>query len=93
MLVIASMLIWGTQVSALQLFGYSIALCGMIYYKLGYDAINVYAGEAQRQWSEFGVRQPIVRKVSIVGGVAFVFILFFLGISSSSGSRPPSAGI
>lgn len=95
MLVVASMLIWGTQVSALQLFGYSIALCGMIYYKLGYDAINVYVGEAQRQWSEFGVRQPIVRKVSIAGGFAFVFILFFLGISSSSdpGSRPPSAGI
>ena len=40
MLVAASMLLYGDPVTGLQFFGYSIALGGMIYYKLGYDAIK-----------------------------------------------------
>ncbi|KAJ2897812.1 uncharacterized protein MKZ38_004374 [Zalerion maritima] len=84
MLVGASMLIWGTPVSALQFFGYSIALCGMVYYKLGYDAIKGYAGDAQRQWLEFGVRQPAMRKLAVAGGVAFVFILLLTAMAPAN---------
>jgi drug/metabolite transporter (DMT)-like permease len=76
MLVVASMLIWGTQVSGLQFFGYSIALGGMVYYKLGYEQIKNYAGEAGRQWAEFGNNRPVLRKVSVI--VLVVFTLFFL---------------
>ncbi|KAK4202617.1 triose-phosphate transporter family-domain-containing protein [Triangularia verruculosa] len=66
LLVVASMIIWGTQVTGLQFFGYSIALGGMVYYKLGYEAIKGYAGEAGRQWADFGNRRPILRRVSIM---------------------------
>lgn len=66
LLVVASMIIWGTQVSGLQFFGYSIALGGMVYYKLGYEAIKGYAGEAGRQWADFGNRRPILRRISIM---------------------------
>ncbi|KAK4240240.1 triose-phosphate transporter family-domain-containing protein [Achaetomium macrosporum] len=66
LLVVASMIIWGTQVTALQFFGYSIALGGMIYYKLGYDAIKGYAGEASRQWADFGNRRPILRRLATI---------------------------
>ena len=59
MLVVASMAIWGTQVSGLQFFGYSIALCGMVYYKLGAETLKNYAGEASRQWAEFGNSRPV----------------------------------
>ncbi|KAI2631989.1 TPT-domain-containing protein [Hypoxylon sp. NC1633] len=77
LLVIASMLIWGTPVSSLQAFGYTIALGGMIYYKLGFDALKGYAGEAGRQWAEFGAARPALRKVAVIGAVLlFVFILF-----------------
>lgn len=76
MLVVASMIIWGTPVSGLQFFGYSIALCGMVYYKLGFDAIKGYAGEGQRQWAEFGARRPVMRKVIVIAGaVVFIFVL------------------
>lgn len=78
MLVAASMLIWGTQVTALQFFGYSIALGGMIYYKLGYEAIKNYAGEAGRQWAEFGNSRPVLRKISVIVLVLFL-VLFLLG--------------
>ncbi|KAH8907009.1 triose-phosphate transporter [Coniochaeta sp. PMI_546] len=78
MLVAASMLIWGTEVTALQFFGYSIALGGMVYYKLGFEALKGYAGEAGRQWAEFGNSRPVLRKISIIVLVLFT-ILFLLG--------------
>lgn len=84
MLVVASMLVWGTPVSALQFFGYGIALCGMVYYKLGFDAIRGYAGEAQRQWSEFGVKQPIFRKVMIIGIAVFTILLLLVSATALS---------
>ncbi|KAI0479090.1 TPT-domain-containing protein [Xylariaceae sp. FL0804] len=77
LLVMASMLIWATPISGLQAFGYSIALGGMVYYKLGFDALKGYAGEAGRQWAEFGAARPALRKVVVIGSVLiFVFILF-----------------
>ncbi|KAI1376151.1 TPT-domain-containing protein [Hypoxylon crocopeplum] len=77
MLVVASMLIWGTPVSGLQAFGYSIALGGMVYYKLGFDALKGYAGEANRQWAEFGATRPALRKIVVIVAVLlFVFVLF-----------------
>lgn len=77
MLVVASMLIWGTPVSGLQAFGYTIALGGMVYYKLGFEALKGYAGEANRQWAEFGAARPALRKIIVVAAVVlFVFILF-----------------
>lgn len=73
----ASMMIWGTQVSGLQFFGYAIALCGMVYYKLGYDALKGYAGEAGRNWAEFGNTRPALRKlVVLTAALMFVFVLF-----------------
>ncbi|KAL0940784.1 DUF250 domain membrane protein [Colletotrichum truncatum] len=76
MLVVASMMIWNTQVTGLQFFGYSIALGGMVYYKLGYEQIKGYMGEAGRQWADFGQRKPILRKLSII--ILSAFVLFTL---------------
>jgi hypothetical protein len=78
MLVAASMLIWNTQVSGLQFFGYSIALGGMVYYKLGYETLKTYAGEAGRQWADFGNKKPVLRKISIIVLVVLT-VLFLLG--------------
>jgi hypothetical protein len=39
LLVIISVLIWRTPITALQLVGYSIALAGLVYYSLGRDQI------------------------------------------------------
>lgn len=76
MLVVASMMIWGTQVTPLQFFGYSIALGGMVYYKLGFDQLKGYIGEANRQWAEFGARKPVLRKVAVITMSAFVLFTF-----------------
>ncbi|RKF82002.1 putative sugar phosphate/phosphate translocator [Golovinomyces cichoracearum] len=76
LLVGASMIIWGTQVSALQAFGYTIALGGMIYYKLGQKELKPFLSEIGRRWAEFGVNKPVLRKIFIF--TIFVFSIFFL---------------
>jgi hypothetical protein len=83
LLVLASMMIWGTQVSGLQFFGYSIALGGMVYYKLGYEAIKGYAGEAGRQWADFGNRRPVLRRIAIIALVLMTVFVVLGGLAPS----------
>jgi hypothetical protein len=81
MLVCASMMIWGTPVTPLQFFGYSIALGGMVYYKLGFEQLKGYIGEGSRQWAEFGQRKPMLRKLSIIIGSVFILFTLFGGLA------------
>ncbi|KAH6656644.1 triose-phosphate transporter [Truncatella angustata] len=83
LLVAASMMIWGSPISGLQAFGYTIALCGMVYYKLGPEAIKGYAAEGVRQWGEFGQARPITRKVVIIVGALFLIFVLFGGFAPS----------
>lgn len=76
LLVAASILIWGTVISGLQMFGYSIAIIGMLYYKLGDKELKPFIQETGRRWAEFGANKPITRKLLIVG--LFLTTLFVL---------------
>ena len=87
MLVAASMLLYGDPVTGLQFFGYSIALGGMIYYKLGYDAIKSYAGDANRQWAEFGTTRPVTRKLIIFGSVILFTVSVIYGAAPGQASE------
>lgn len=78
---VASMMIWGTQVTALQFFGYAIALGGMVYYKLGFEQLKGHIADANRQWAEFGVRKPVLRKLTIIVGSAFLIFTLFGGLA------------
>jgi hypothetical protein len=81
LLVAASMMIWGTPISGLQAFGYTIALGGMVYYKLGYEAIKGYAAEGGRQWAELGQTKPVLRKVIAISVGLFVIFVLFGGLA------------
>jgi drug/metabolite transporter (DMT)-like permease len=76
LLVGASMLIWGTKISGLQAFGYSIAICGMLYYKLGQKELKPFISEAGRRWAEFGATRPVARKLLVL--VVFIITVFIL---------------
>ncbi|KAJ5891027.1 sugar phosphate/phosphate translocator [Penicillium subrubescens] len=76
LLVAASMFIWSTPVSGLQFFGYSLALVGLVYYKLGGDKIREYTGQANRAWAEYGNTRPAQRRFVIFGAAALIFFLF-----------------
>ncbi|KEZ43068.1 Uncharacterized protein SAPIO_CDS5149 [Scedosporium apiospermum] len=75
LLVTASMIIWGTEVTALQAFGYSISLCGIIYYKLGYDAVKKLFVDAGSSVSSLGASKPLLRRASLVAGVLLIVYL------------------
>lgn len=83
LLVAASMMIWNTPVTALQFFGYSIALIGLVYYKLGGDKIREYTGQANRAWAEYGSNHPAQRKFVVFGAAALIFFLFIGSLAPS----------
>lgn len=87
LLVAASMLIFRDPVSGLQAFGYTIALCGLVYYKLGAENLKTYIGHGQRGWADYGARHPVWRKL-IVFAMVFVGMLLLLGVVSSTGAIP-----
>jgi len=85
LLVLASMILFKDPVSPLQAFGYSIALGGLVYYKLGAEKIKVHIADGQRAWADYGTRAPVMRKV-ILAGLALLTVFVLLG------GLAPSAG-
>ncbi|GAM39331.1 hypothetical protein TCE0_034r10796 [Talaromyces pinophilus] len=83
LLVAASMAIWHTPVTGLQFFGYSIALGGLVYYKLGGEKIKEYGSQAQRSWAEYGSTNPGQRRLVIIGAVVLGFFLFVGALAPS----------
>lgn len=75
------MFIFRDPVSGVQFFGYSIALGGLIYYKLGVDKLKEYAGQGGRQWAEYGQTHPAMRKVIIFSVVIFALFLVLGGMA------------
>ena len=53
----------------------------MVYYKLGFEQLKGYAGEANRQWAEFGANKPVLRKIVIFVGSAFLLFVLFGGLA------------
>lgn len=88
LLVGASILIWGTPISGLQYFGYGIALCGLVYYKLGAATIKAQSSEATRIWAEYGAKHPALRKLIVFGVVLTLMILILLGLAPTVGVDP-----
>ncbi|EPE36021.1 Multidrug resistance efflux transporter EmrE [Glarea lozoyensis ATCC 20868] len=80
LLVIASILIWGTKISGLQVFGYGIALAGMVYYKLGQKELKPFIQEGSRKWAEFGATRPVLRKLIVIGAVFSLVVLLLAGV-------------
>ena len=85
LLVAASIAIWGTPVSALQYFGYSIALAGLVYYKLGGATIKAQLSELNRAWAEYGAKHPAIRKVIVLGSVLLLLFLVLGGLAPKVG--------
>ncbi|KAF2088446.1 DMT family organic anion transporter [Saccharata proteae CBS 121410] len=81
LLVFASMLIFQDPVSGLQAFGYSIALGGLVYYKLGADKLKEYLGQGGRAWAEYGSRHPAMRKMIVFGLIIFVVFVLLGGLA------------
>ncbi|KAL1960916.1 hypothetical protein VTO42DRAFT_5900 [Malbranchea cinnamomea] len=87
LLVTISAVWYETPVTKLQLFGYTIALGGLIYYKLGGEKIREYSQQASRQWAEFGATNPVKRRLVIIGTTLALVIIFVFQLGSDYDPR------
>lgn len=85
LLVFASIAIWGKPVTALQFFGYSIALAGLVYFKLGADTIKAKFSDAGRTWADYGVRHPALRKIIVFFGMLVAVMFVFAALAPAVG--------
>lgn len=85
LLVAASIAIWGTPISGLQYFGYSIALCGLVYYKLGGAQIKAQLSDMNRAWAEHGAKHPALRKLIVFAVILGLFFTIMIGLGPSVG--------
>ncbi|KAF3935882.1 hypothetical protein ABW20_dc0102070 [Dactylellina cionopaga] len=99
LLVIISVAWIHDPVKPLQIFGYSIALGGLVYYKLGADKLKEhyarYSKEGVLRWNEYGTKYPAYRKAAVFGISAFMVLLIFFTYSSTGSidvTGAPAAG-
>jgi hypothetical protein len=97
LIVVASVIIWGTAVSGLQFFGYSLATAGLIYYGLGYEGIVTCCNNVQacvkRQGKQVpnmteGVQLTRVQKWVMISMYSITFILLVIGVCIKTGHIP-----
>lgn len=86
LLVAASMIIFRDPVTPQQFFGYSIALGGLMYYKLGAEKIQGLVTDVRLQVGEYRRSNPAKAKGIVVGGVLAV-ILFVLYAGAPSPTK------
>ncbi|OTA02334.1 hypothetical protein A9Z42_0026660 [Trichoderma parareesei] len=92
LLVIASVLIWSTQITFLQTVGYIIALAGLTYYSLGYDQL-ASLGTASLAWiNEFlsmngGNSAMRSKRAVVVGLSSLVAVMVVLELTMSERGR------
>lgn len=75
LLVFASMILFHDPVTGQQFFGYSIALAGLVYYKLGAEKLHSLAKDTQLQISQYRQSNPVRVKLA---GAAAIFVTVFL---------------
>lgn len=85
LLVVASVVFRSEPVTGLQVFGYSIALAGLIYFKLGAETLKAKFSDAGRAWADYGVRHPALRKVIVFVGMLLLAIIVLVGLAPSVG--------
>jgi hypothetical protein len=83
LLVIASVIIWGTVISTLQIFGYSIAIAGMLWFRLGPEKLKEIFVNFGRSWAEFGAKRPFLRKLLVAGLVIVTLFVLIGGFGSA----------
>jgi hypothetical protein len=94
LLVIASVLIWGTIITGLQIFGYGVATAGLIYYGVGYEGVMTYytvtQTYARKLWegeadASTAPRSMLLRKAALITMYTIIVLLLVIGIGMRTG--------
>ncbi|KAI8953650.1 triose-phosphate transporter family-domain-containing protein [Xylaria longipes] len=91
LLVVASMVIFGDPVTLQQYFGYSIALAGLVYYKLGAEKLQQMTTDARLTINEVRRSNPAGFKLgAICGGLFFAALVFMSWSRGLPGASLPT---
>ncbi|KAH6884594.1 triose-phosphate transporter family-domain-containing protein [Thelonectria olida] len=74
LLVFSSMIIFGDPVTAQQFFGYSIALAGLMYYRLGAEKMQSLTTDARLQLGDFRQKNPVKARAITYGSIFAVLV-------------------
>ena|ERR1700753_3883422 len=89
LLVVASMAIFKDPVAPTQWFGYSIALGGLMYYKLGGEKLKQIGTDTRLAAGTFQQDHPVASKavvlLAVLGAVGFVAFTFWPGVTATGG--------
>ncbi|KAI1353689.1 triose-phosphate transporter family-domain-containing protein [Xylaria sp. FL0043] len=95
LLVVASLVIFGDPVTLQQYFGYSIALAGLTYYKLGPEKLQQMTTDARLTINEVRRSNPAGFKLGVICGAlffaAFLFMSWSSGLPEASLPTTPAA--
>ncbi|KAJ3499094.1 hypothetical protein NLG97_g622 [Lecanicillium saksenae] len=83
LLVVSSILLFGDPVTGQQFVGYSIALCGLVYYKLGSEALQTLAQEATLKVNAVRQNYPERLRYALIAAAFFFITLFFFAFRAS----------
>ncbi|OAA56770.1 hypothetical protein ISF_07286 [Cordyceps fumosorosea ARSEF 2679] len=83
LLVVSSMVLFGDPVTGQQFIGYSIALGGLVYYKLGSDTLKALAQEATLAVNNVRQNHPARLRYAIMAGVLFLVVFTWLALRGS----------
>lgn len=75
LLVFASIMFFHDPVTAQQFFGYSIALGGLVYYKLGAEKVRTLVTDVRLGVGEYRQANPLKTMVIAIGGVLGLLLL------------------
>ncbi|XWX01501.1 hypothetical protein V2A60_009529 [Cordyceps javanica] len=79
LLVLSSILLFGDPVTSQQFFGYSIALGGLVYYKLGSETLKALGQEATLRVNDIRQNHAAMLRYAIIASVLFFLIcIWFL---------------
>ncbi|KAI1330997.1 triose-phosphate transporter family-domain-containing protein [Xylariaceae sp. FL0255] len=95
LLVVASMVIFGDPVTAQQYFGYSIALAGLTYFKLGSEKTQALIADVKLTVGEARRSNPAGFKLGVICAGLFFALLVFMSYSRGlpGSSLPTTPGV
>lgn len=84
LLVASSMLLFGDPVTGQQFVGYTIALGGLVYYKLGSETLQALAQEATLKVNDIRQNHPARLRYAIIVSAAFIVALLWFSLGKSA---------
>lgn len=80
LLVVASMVLFRDPVTGQQFFGYSIALGGLVYYKLGGEALQSITKDATLKFNSIRQNHPERLRYAVLAAGFFALCLLWFGM-------------